>query len=118
MIRPDPRLFTKDDRPAKTEASTDEQWPLWIPKAEALTIKQALHVFREDYALSDDTLRRLIASHGIATRSLTRNNWRVSAPALAMALAGDEVALALLQRDDRSDPRVLRYFKRLGIPLP
>jgi hypothetical protein len=46
--------------PAKTAPKTGERLrPLHIPGTEALTVKQALEVFK-DYRLSEDTLRRLV----------------------------------------------------------
>lgn len=94
----------------------DRLRPLWIPRAEALTVKQAVFAFQEEYSISEDTLRRLIDKHGIANRSVTGGSWRVSAPALAMALDGDTAALELLRQDNRDHPDVARYFVRLGIP--
>ncbi|QND57878.1 hypothetical protein [Mesorhizobium huakuii] len=105
--------------PAKTVPETGERLrPLWIPAAEALSVKQALFAFQGEYAISEDTLRRLIDKHGIANRSVTGGSWRVSAPALAMALDGDTAALELLRQDNRDHPDVARYFARLGIPRP
>ncbi|UDL87038.1 hypothetical protein LGH82_17625 [Mesorhizobium sp. PAMC28654] len=89
--------------------------PLYIPGAEAVTIKQALEVFK-DYRLSEDTLRRLVKQFHLANQTMTRAPLRISAPGLAMALDGDQDALSLLRQDVRDDPDVVRYFVRLGIP--
>jgi len=71
------------------------------------------------FGISEDTLRRLLHSQRIGNRrlGLGRGQWRISAPALAMALDGDDHALALLRQDDRRHPDVVRYFVRLGIPI-
>ncbi|TPN58637.1 hypothetical protein FJ976_01635 [Mesorhizobium sp. B1-1-9] len=89
--------------------------PLWIPSAQAITVKQALEVFK-DYSLTEDTLRRLVKRFRLANQTLPGAPLRISAPGLAMVLDGDERALALLRQDDRQDPDVWRYFLRLGIP--
>lgn len=107
-------------RPAKTGNSTGEHLrPLWIPRAECINVKTALAMFRNDYLLSEDTLRKLIRNHRIANRCMSgaRSQWRISAPGLAMALDGDDEALDLLRQDVRDHPNVQRYFVRLGIPF-
>lgn len=104
--------------PAKTGRKAGNRLrPLYIPRAEVMTVKQAVFAFRAEYGLSEDTLRRLIGHYGIANRSLPGAPWRISAPALAMALDGDEHALELLRQDNRDHPDVQRYFVRLGIPV-
>lgn len=104
---------------ATTAHETGERLrPLHIPPCEALTVKQALFNLQAHYSISEDTLRRLINKHGIANRSVFGGPWRVSAPALAMALDGDTAALELLRQDNRDHPDVARYFARVGIPRP
>lgn len=104
--------------PAKTEAATGEQLrPLWIPRAEAMTIQQVLFAFGGEYNLSEDTLRRLVKRFRLANQTLPGAPLRISAPGLAMALDGDHAALSLLRQDDRQHPDVARYFRRLGIPI-
>ncbi|TPK42627.1 MULTISPECIES: hypothetical protein [unclassified Mesorhizobium] len=103
--------------PVKTAPETGERLrPLWIPGAEAITVKQALEVFK-DYRLSEDTLRRLVRQFHLANQTMTGAPLRISAPGLAMVLDGDRHALELLREDDRRHPDVVRYFRRLGIPL-
>jgi hypothetical protein len=110
--------FTNSIIPAKTEAPTGEQYlrPLWIPRAEAMTVQQALHAFKDEYGLSEDTLRRLVRRFRLANQTMRGAPLRISAPGLAMVLDGDHYALGMLRQDDREHPNVLRYFRRLGIP--
>jgi len=104
--------------PAKSGAATGEPYlrPLWIPKAEAMTVQQALHVFGNEYSLSEDTLRRLVKRFRLANQTLPGAPLRISGPGLAMVLDGDHNALDLLRQDDRQHVDVVRYFRRLGIP--
>jgi hypothetical protein len=105
--------------PAKTAPETGERLrPLWIPQEEAVTVDRAVEMFKRDYHVSRDTVRRLVLLHRLHTQTGHRGLWRISAPGLAMALAGDVEAIELLRQDDREHPDVARYFKRLGIPLP
>jgi len=117
-VAPPKGSFTDSIVPAKSGEATDEHLrPLWIPRAECINVKTALVMFRDDYQLSEDTLRRLIHDRRIANRHADRGQWRISAPGLAMALDGDDRALGLLRQDDRKHPDVVRYFVRLGIPI-
>lgn len=105
--------------PPLDSAKTGEQHlrPLWIPRAEAMTVQQALHVFGREYNLSEDTLRRLIKRFRLANQTLPGAPLRISGPGLAMVLDGDDRALSLLRQDDRKHPDVHRYFLRLVIPV-
>ncbi|ESW79623.1 hypothetical protein NKL07_31435 [Mesorhizobium sp. C280B] len=106
-------------RPVKTAPATGERLrPLYIARAEAITVQRAIDLFRYDYNLSEETLRRLVIKHRLHNQTMPGAPWRINAPGLAMALAGDDDALARLRRDDREHPDVTRYFKRLGIPRP
>ncbi|TJX02771.1 MAG: hypothetical protein E5X43_06750 [Mesorhizobium sp.] len=50
--------------PAKTAPETGERLrPLWIPRAECINVKTALAMFRNDYQLSEDTLRFQSTGH-------------------------------------------------------
>jgi len=97
--------------PAATPAPSRLR-PLHIPKAEAITIKDA--VFQFD--ISAETLHRYIRQFGIANQVVPSAPWRISVIALAMVLDGDHDALALLRNDERNHPDVVRYFARLGVP--
>ncbi|CAH2402111.1 conserved hypothetical protein [Mesorhizobium ventifaucium] len=104
--------------PAKTAPETGERLrPLYIPRAEAITIQRAIDLFRHDYNVSEDTLRRLVIKHRLHNQTMPGAPWRISAPGLAMALDGDHEALARLRQDDREHEDVVRYFRRLGTPL-
>lgn len=110
--------FTDRSTPAKSGVIAGERLrPLWIPKAEAITIQRAVALFEDDYHVSEDTLRRLVLRHRLHNQTMPRAPWRISAPGLAMALDGDHEALALLRQDDREHDNVVRYFRRLGIPI-
>ncbi|MEO9336996.1 hypothetical protein ABFT80_06110 [Mesorhizobium sp. SB112] len=112
------KAFAISERPAKTGSATGERLrPLWIPRAEAVTVKQALAVFEKDYRLSEDTLRRLVKQFALANQTMLGAPLRISAPGLAMVLDGDHNALDLLRQDDRQHSDVVRYFRRLGIPV-
>lgn len=116
-ISPPKGSFTDGTVPAKAGVSTGKQYlrPLWIPRAEAMTVQQALHAFGGEYSLSEDTLRRLVKRFRLANQTLPGAPLRISAPGLAMALDGDDRALDLLRQDDRQHADVARYFRRLGI---
>lgn len=86
--------------------------PLYIPRAEAITVKDA--VFKFD--ISADTLRRYVRLFSIANQAVPGAPLRISAIGLAMVLDGDHAALSRLRDDDRDHPDVARYFTRLGIP--
>lgn len=112
------RSFNNSASPAKTADETGKRVrPLYIPRAEAITVQRAVDLFRHDYNVSEDTLRRLVLKYRLHNQTMPGAPWRISAPGLAMALAGDHEALALLRQDDRDHDDVVRYFKRLGIPL-
>ncbi|RWP58010.1 hypothetical protein [Mesorhizobium sp.] len=102
--------------PAKTAPETGKSLrPLYIPQA--ITVQRAIDPFRHDYNVSEDTLRGLVIKHRLHNQTMPGAPWRISAPELAMALDGDHEALARLRQDDREHEDVVRYFRRLGIPL-
>lgn len=105
--------------PAKSEQPAGDRRlrPLHIPRIEAMTLKQAVHAFWDDYGLSADTIRRLVKEYRLANQTMPGAPLRISAPGLAMVLDGDHDALELLRQDDREHEDVRRYFTRLGISL-
>ncbi|MER8638051.1 hypothetical protein [Mesorhizobium sp. M1365] len=91
--------------PGKTAPETGERLrPLYLPRAKAITVQRVIDLFRHDYSASDDTLRRLVIKHRLHDQTMPGAPSRISAPGLAMALAGDDDALARLRRDDREHP--------------
>ncbi|MER9216571.1 hypothetical protein NKI54_31995 [Mesorhizobium sp. M0663] len=58
-------------RPVKTAPETGERLrPLYIPRAEAMTVQRAIDLFRYDYNVSEDTLRRLVIKHRLHNQTM------------------------------------------------
>ncbi|MER9417881.1 hypothetical protein NKI95_18120 [Mesorhizobium sp. M0306] len=86
--------------PVKTAPETGERLrPRYVPRAEAITVQRAIDLFRHDYNVSEDTLRRLVIKHRLHNQTMPGAPWRISAPGLALSLAGDDDALARLRQD-------------------
>lgn len=80
--------------PVKTAPETAERLrPLYIPRAEAITVQRAIDLFRHDYNVSEDTLRRQVIKHRLHNQRMPGAPSRISAPGLVMALAGDDDAV-------------------------
>ena len=60
--------------------------------------------------VSDDTVRRWCAEHGLGQQPGGRGRWRVSAPALSAFMADDKLALAAIRAGRFDDPIVKPYL--------
>ncbi|MER9646665.1 hypothetical protein [Mesorhizobium sp. M0199] len=55
----------------KTAPETGERLrPLYIPRAEAITVQRAIDLFRHDYNANEDTLRRLVIKHRLHNQTM------------------------------------------------
>ena len=102
--------------PDKSEPSALHDGEPWIlrpyNRAEAFSVAEAAFVAKK----SKRTIREWALLHDLGRR--IGGQWVVSKVALAMWLDGATDALTAYLGGDRSSPRVIHYFERLGVPLP
>lgn len=98
---------------AETEGGPAPPRPLPVPmwRMDILTLQQAAH----EAKCHERTIVRLCHEQGIGRRSSRGGPYQISAPALQMALANDDVALELLREGRRDAPEVMRYLRSLQL---
>ena len=79
-------------------------------KREAMTVSAAAKLAN----LSTGTIRNWCELHEIGRR-IAGGNWKVSRVALQMLLDEEMEALAEYHTGERTDPRVIAYFERVGL---
>lgn len=100
-------LFANRTNPPKSE----DAWPILMKAQDVIPLKTAAL----ETGKSDKTLRAWVRDFGIGRQSGPSAPIEISHPALEMVLHGDMAALELLRVGDRSSPRVVRFFRHLGI---
>src|SRR4051794_30712098 len=81
---------------------------------EALPLKAAAATANR----SQSTIRGWCSLHAIGRRIPFNGPWLISVVALQMLLDGDRRALRAYLEGDRTSELVVRYYRRLGVPLP
>lgn len=90
-----------------------EPWPILMKGDEVINLKTAAYRANK----SPKTIRNWCKAFGIGSQSFSGSPIEISAPGLEMVRRGDLIALELLRDGKRNDPRVVRYFEHLGLPI-
>ena len=91
----------------------DEMHPMPVLMRRAEIISMAEAVRRT--GKTDKTLRKLCRKHGICRQTGEHAPLEISAPGLEMVMGNLPEALELLRDGNRSDPKVARVFRHLGL---
>ena len=112
LVIPTPPLAA--DVPAKTDVVAGYRPPcVPMEPGDEISVAQAAYRAR----ISEKTVRRWAAKFGIGRCAEKGAPLWISAPALEMRKHGDVYALELLRSGYRSDPAVLYWLNKVGVPV-
>ncbi len=86
--------------------------PVLMRRAEIISMSEAVRRTGK----TDKTLRKLCRRYGICRQTGENAPLEISAPGLEMVMHGFLDALELLRDGNRTDPKVARVFRHLGLP--